>query len=399
MKTDRQKAGAKKSAKPRATRATRATRQEDKPADEHGKAAKEPLLKPFSFTGWGYEMPSLGVAEKRAQLHDESAAFFEKREREELAKEEREQAAWWRKLADYPEAKAEPHYDDCQSEAMRAIHTLLARGEKFDGALLPLFKLLIQLHSGLHALAANGKKWAARLLVKSLGEAVTDFEKLATAKPELFDFVREGFGVPAIISPSLEKTADNQRLVKQLRVGEDYQFDIMPTGKGGKKWKFQERANALAVRLIHHIQDARGLYGFHKAQAAHAGRELPGWLHDAMKLEPFSPKPKTRKAWADIAWQVLAEISPNNRPEEHPAFYDAATKICTARESRKEYDYSKSAKCDAPLKVRKCASIAKEDIREALFGAFETIAGGVSPRTKQRKAKAKAFPDNASKDR
>lgn len=390
--TGGRKAKVKKQSQPRDTRDRRDTRRGAKPAAR----LPEPLLKPFNFTGWGYKTPALGVAEARAQRHDEGAAYFDTSEREalaggnaagaarlaELAKDERERAIWWRALMGADE-DAKRSGDEWRRIADEHIDVLLARAEKDEGAMLNLSLLLGQLHSGLHALAAHGRKWAARLLANSLHEAVGSFELLATAKPELFrEWARGAVAIPGHISRNKEKQADNQRLLKQLEQGEACRFAILPTGKRGKKWKFQDRANALAVRLVNHIEHGRTCYELHKLQAQHAGRELPGWLHEAMKLEPFSAKPKTWQAWARVAWQVLTEISPNGKPEEHDAFFMTETEICNVRVERTGgMDYHSPS--DAP-------SVAKEDIREALFGAFELVATGASQRTKRRR---KASPD------
>ena len=356
-------------------------------------------MKPFSFTGWGYEQPELGVAERRAVEHDEGAADFEKGEREALAgnnpegaarlaeraKHEREKAEWWRKLGDYPAEKAGQHYEDCERDAGQLIDTLLARGEADEAVALRFSLSLWRLHGGLHALAARGRKWAAYLLVNSLHEAVAGFEMLATTKPELFDFLRNGFGVPAIISPSKEKTADNQRFVKQLHAGGDYHFAIMPTGRGGKKWKYQEGANGLAARLHSHIEEARCVYELDKSRVEHAGKELPALRHEARWLELFSTMPGVWQSWAEVAWRVLAEISPDNRPGLHAAFCVPKSKICNVRKTRLDPYFGKVT--DAP-------SIAEQDIKEALFGAFELMETGKTRRTAQRQ---KASPTKRAK--
>jgi hypothetical protein len=108
--------------------------------------------------------------------------------------------------------------------------------------------------------------------------------------------------------------------------------------------------------------------------------EFPPWLEDARKLAPFSAT--TWKAWADIAWRVIAELSPDGKPENHPGFYDPATKICNVKKTRKNPYFGKQE--NAP-------SIARTDIKEAVFDGFENIATGMSSRTRRRKkAAAKA---------
>ena len=334
----------------------------------------DPLLKPFSFGGWGFETPPLGVAEENARLAE--------------AEGDEALAVWWRGLMDRPEESAGHQYAACERNARKAIDLLLARAEKFDAALLPLGRLLHHLLDGLHALAANGKEPAARCLMNAMCDAVNDFGMLATTKPEIFqEWAASGFGIPGILSPSAEKTADNARLVKQLHVGENYHLAILPTGKRGRKWQFQSTANGLAARLQSYIANSKGCYELHKLQAQHAGHELPAWLEDATHLGPFSAK--TSQAWAKTAWQVLAEISPNGKPGKHPAFYDPKTKICNVRKTRTEDDFSKSAKWNSRVR-RQCPSIAEHDIKEALFTAFAVIAAGELPVTKPRR---KGFPN------
>jgi len=338
-------------------------------------ALTQPLLKPFDFNGWGYQMPELGVAEKQAQLNDEIAALHEKSGRADLATQERDRAAWWRKLADFPEDKAKRHYEDCERDARDDINALLARAEKFDTPLFQLTMLLRRLLDGLHAIAAHGNELAGRMLMNSVSDAVGAFEMLAHTKPELFrPWARGSFGIPAIISPSTEKTdkkkktagetpSDNQLLIDKLEVAADCHLAILPTGNRGKKWRAQDRANSLAIRLQSYIALHREFYDVHKLQAQEAGREIPGWLHEAKKLENFSAG--VWKQWADLAWRVIAEISPDGKPRNHPAFYEPATKICNVRTESHD-------------------AIAEQDIKEALFGAFELIATGTSRRTKQR---------------
>ena len=107
-----QKTGAKKITSPADTRDTRDTRRKAKPA-------LYPYLKPFDFAGEGLQMPTLPGADGRALYLNPSG--------------------------------------DLEGQ----IEALLARGEKFGGALLRAFMLCGQLLSGLHALAARGNMTAA----------------------------------------------------------------------------------------------------------------------------------------------------------------------------------------------------------------------------------------------
>ena len=99
----------------------------------------------------------------------------------------------------------------------------------------------------------------------------------------------------------------------------------------------------------------------------------PAWFPKLAGVPDFGAA--TWPQWAEIAWQVLEGISPNGRPHEHPAFHSSDTKICNVR---------KGAGNDG--------ATARADIRQALFDGMETIATGVSPRTRQRENKG--YPTN-----
>ncbi len=248
------------------------------------------------------------------------------------------------------------------------------RAEGNEGPLVRLFTIALDLLGGLHALAANGNKMAARVWANTLEESIGNFEMLAFHKPEIFiEWARGSFAIPGMISQNAEKTKSNQTLVERLQVGAKCDFAIVPKGKRGRHWQFQDRANGLAARLQSHIEWHRTLYCVHELRAKADKQKLPAWLRGAAKLPPFSPK--TWKAWAKIGWLVLAEISPNAKPGKHRAFYEPATAICTPRMTRTNPYYGNEER--AP-------SIAENDIKEALFGAFELIATGISRKTKQR---------------
>ena len=150
------KAPVKKTIPSRATRATRLS---------------EPTLKPFSFTGWEYQMPELGRAEARAKCEEHSADHFDKAGRGPEAEEARTQAAWWRALGTFPEADAETPYLKTEKGALDALDVLLARAESDKAAVIPLAGLLRHLLDGLHALAAHGDKLAGGMLLSTVGAA------------------------------------------------------------------------------------------------------------------------------------------------------------------------------------------------------------------------------------
>lgn len=213
----------------------------------------------------------------------------------------------------------------------------------------------------------------ASTLLATITGAVERFERLANEKPELFRPVTRGrMAIPAMVSQNKEKMEAAQALAKNLHTGEAYHLAILPTGNKGRHWQFKDPANALAARLVEEIEFTRVWSGWYRENA---------WWEDAVKLEPFSEH--TWRSWAKFAWRILDNGN-------HPMLHDPRTKICNVRTQRTEEDFSKSAKWNAPRKIRQSPSIAAEDIREALFGAFELIATGISQRTKRRR---KASPD------
>ena len=371
----------KKANTPRANRAERVNRKgnelkvDQAPVQAPQGDPVESLLKPFSFDGWGFEMPEMRTAENRAELAEIGVSYFEKHGREDLAAEDRAEATWWRELPGVTETSASPHYARWERDARDSIDALLVQAEAAEGskAFTSLSSLLYRLMAGFHALAAHGNQTAARMWANEICRGVNDFEMLATAKPEIFkEWARGSFAIPGMISRNAEKREDNQRLCKLLEQGEATEWAILPTGKRG--WNLEQNANGLAARLQSHIQSGRELYELHKVQSR--GNKLPDWLEDAMKLAPFSPE--TWRTWAELAWRIIAEISPEGKPGLHPAFYHSKTKICNPRKQRINPYYANTE--SAP-------SIAENDIKEALFGAFELIATGKSRKTKERKMK------------
>jgi hypothetical protein len=369
-------------------------------------------IPPFKFEGSKSPSlsPLLDVAESRARSREHAATHFarlsthiapgegefasvrwEHSARRALAKDrariERQQTAFWQELRGLAGEDAARVEGTARNEAIEKIDILLARlqvkkPESVTAA--QLFCVVDHALAGLQGLAAGGNANAAVFLMNALTLAVERFERLADAKPKLFEAkARAMFGIPAIVSRNTEKTEKNQQLAAKLHAGEDYPLAILPTGK--RPWRHTP-ANALAERLVQYIWQSRELYLFRVRFEAEIWdvEKIPAWLAAALKLKPFGPG--TWKGWAEVAWEVLAEISPHGKPEENDAFYKTETQICEVRLKRGGYSAS-----DAP-------SVAKEDIRETLLGAFELIATGISQRTRQRqkaqKKKRKGSPDN-----
>lgn len=339
----------KKTTPPRSDRANRANR---------ANRLSEPMLKSFSFAGWGYQMPELGRAEGRAKCHDHSADQFNQDGRGPEAEEARTQAAWWRALGTFPEADAETPYLKTEQDAFDALDVLLARAESHQAPVIPLAGLLRHLLDGLHALAAHGDKLAGGMLLNTIGAAVTQFEMLAWKKPELFqDYARGSLAIPGMISRNAEKQTDNQDLLVKLGQGEDCPLAILPTGNTGQKWRLKDRpAIALAVRLQSYIEAARSNYDLHVLDHRREGFKPPGWLNEATKLEPFSPA--TAEAWAKVAWAVLDD---GKRPE----LYVEKTSIVNKPSDR---DWRTAT-------------------RKTFFESFVTIATGEHPKTSRRRTK------------
>jgi len=381
-----QKTKARKQPQPRDTRDTRDTRQAAKAA----KAAKKLpdsllklfVLKPFVFTDWGFEMPpALGAAEGAGERGEqETSGEWARIASENIANLLRSAASGGERIADVA----------LVLDQLKRVPPIV---EDLPPCIADLALVLDQLVGGLYALAARGREWAALVLADGLQSAVGRFEMLTAANPKLAPIISawamDKPAIPGMISRNPEKERLNQKHLVEIKQGKNFKFATVPTGKRGKRFQFLYGANRHAVLLVDYIENARQRYAAHMLQAPHSGQEIPGWLRAAMKLEPFSAKPKTWWAWANVAWQVIAEISPNGKPGQHPAYYAPETKICNVRKSRTEDDSSKSAKWDA-RKLRQSPSIAEQDIREAFFGGFEMIATGTSPTTKRRK---KAPPD------
>ncbi len=236
------------------------------------------------------------------------------------------------------------------------------------GALYYISIVIDRALKGLHALAAHGNPHAAAALVTRLTQAATNFELLAYHKPEIFwATARERMQIPATISPRSGKAKENKELCDKLRVGEKAAFAVVHKGKG-KRWSIASEANLLAARLVNYIDHCRFLAKTFASHLEVFSENPPEWFLPLTGLETFGKA--TWEIWADVAWKVIESISPDEKPERHPAFHSRETRICNVR---------KGAGNDG--------STARADIKEALYGALETIATGVSPRTRQRQSK------------
>ena len=342
------------------------------------------LVKPFSFnppsTPTAY--PPLDIAKKRVCAYEERAALSTANGDRWDAQEARRRAKLWRLWNSYPEDMAKRHYSEYEEDALNAIDKLLARAEISDQALIYLRLILYHILEGFHLLSAHGSETALAMLLSELNTTVVANEILANEKPELFrEYARKSFGIPGIISRNREKTQENQRLLEKLKQGEEFALKILPTGRRGKIWKFKDNANSLAASLVHYIQINKILFPVFAHQVTlmpSRFHPLPSWLAEAGRLPGFSPQ--SWRQWAEVGWRIIRESSPKQKPGLNPMFDDPGTKICNVRRKRKSPYYGK---------IEQSPSIAEHDIQEALFIAFELIATGVSPRTKQRR---KAHP-------
>ena len=149
-------------------------------------------------------------------------------------------------------------------------------------------------------------------------------------------------------------------------------------------------ANKMAIRLANRIEVWRSRYSPAREVLVKAGRwRLPPftlfeageevhldkeWRRRAAGLNELSAK--TWRSWADLAWEMVLAGSPKRRPELNPGFYANKTKICNVRKERTD-SYYEGVVVTGP-------SIARSDIKEALFNAFEAVVTGKSSRTRQR---------------
>ena len=343
--------------------------------DEMPKMEPGAFPPPFTFDRLDYQEPPLGLEERRVLVNGKMV-------RERLIKDMLH-VKTWRRVCDFP--------IDPEGDALGEIDALLAQAKSEkkpdeDTSLDHLKSVVAKYLQHFFALAANGNEGAVTIWGDVLRDSLINFKRLALVRPEFIEeWARANASIPGLISQNSAVTKSNRRIVERLRVGEDHPFRKL----------FIRPAHLLAARLINHIQNWRDSYETYKRKAdgrtpeceqleekwgvkLEPCQKLPDWLPDAMTLEPFSAK--TWKAWGEIAWLVLAEISPDKKPGKHPAFYAQETKICNVRQSRTNPYYGN--KEEAP-------SIAENHIRETLFGAFELLATGTSQRTARRKKAAK----------
>jgi hypothetical protein len=339
-------------------------------------AVDEAIQRPFSFCGGNIEKKSRSVGEDHALACECSADYFEKRGRPRLAREQRQRAAWWRALATLPDVEADLLQDQLFLRGVETVDALCALAEKHQTPSDYLMLLSNSVLSRLLERAACGQTHAARAFMASAGTAINNFEFLANRKPQLFrEWARQSAAIPGLISRSKAQAQDNDRLLKNLQQGEDSYLAPSLKHRRGQFWKYSN-SNVLALRLISHVGKARASYEIDKNLAKHIGRDLPMWRKQAAELEPFSAL--TWKTWANVIWQVIAEISPQKKPGLNQAFHDPKTKISKVRKTRKNPYYDKEDNA---------FSVAEQDIKETLFGALELIGTGESQRTRQRKAK------------
>lgn len=337
-------------------------------------AIEKAILRPFSFSGGGFEESSRCIAEDQAIACESSASYFEKSGRSDLASEQRKKAESWRGLATLSETQAKPVCDALFLKGVETLDELLALAEKRDTARSLLVLLADKILSGLLDSATRRDKRAAHAFMQSISVAVNNFEFVAMREPEVFrEWARGQIAIPGLISRNRAQSRDNARLLEVLQQGEATYIAPGIRNKRGRFWTFSG-ANLVAVRLISHIQSSNISYESDKSLARHFRRDLPSWRKEAVKLKGFSSR--TWLNWAQVIWQMIIEMSPKKKPALHPAFYDPKTKICNVRKTRNNPYYGNE---------ERAYSISEQDIKEALFGAVEIIATGESRRSKQRR--------------
>ena len=350
---------AKKSTRPRDKRDTRDNRPVEIPAFDYGDGNAGALE----------GLPDL--AGQWADCYAKTAAHFRLHGALLQAKEHTAHAAHWRGLAGLPEAERGALAAQSWRTANEEADGLLTLARTSPDAARMAGDLVRQLLKGLHGLAADGNAAAARELFGELCGAVTRFETLAKAKPEIFEqMARNSFGVPALVSQKKEKGKENEALAKQLHAGEDFPLKI-----GGKRdgWKYRTPANLLAASLQHHIQGALDGHGLREASRA-AGLQVPPAkvTADAAKLGAFNKD--TADAWADVAIALLEKGA------------NPAASVLSGRKSRTEIDFRDGAEWGSRV-TRACPSIGWEARERQLREAFATLATGETPRNKRRRDK------------
>ena len=270
-------------------------------------------------------------------------------------------------------------------EAMKDV--LLAAGGQTEGMmeLARANRNLRRLWMGLLRLAEEGNKNAATLLLRNLDSAVLAFNKLAVSNPGVFlPYTEKAVAIPISLSPDPELKKAGLSLLKKLRVGDKWPVAFKAHEGPGRRWRPRNPATRLAVSLMRKIYLLRWHYYLNTPSSRKLRLEKASWLHRALSLRDFSKT--TWRSWAATAWEILEDDSPHRSPKEHPFFKrNKAWKIRTKRLSpyptREDEDI-----------VHSSPSIARNDIKEALEGAFELLATGQTARTRQRKTRTQCPP-------
>lgn len=297
-------------------------------------SAEEKLLRApfpsFSFRGeWEeqeeFKPEPLDFAERRAMEAESNANLAEADGEYKAAEAYRNIASVWRNnLSILNDAAA----SISGSTASESIDVLLAQATiGSEQALTVLLALVNQTLAGLHALASNGRTGAADVLLASITEATNAFGILAHRRPDVFlGRTRSAFGVPSIVSPFVEKTRDNAELIKVLRVGETFPFQLPTEASGrGKQMKFRTPANLWVFRLCAHIELAQGKVAKFQRLTPEEQRRLvaahpasPAWIDDAAALQPLSAE--TCSQWLDVIWKIAMDAT-GGKPEEEPILF------------------------------------------------------------------------------
>jgi hypothetical protein len=314
-----------------------------------------------SFT---FDKSSISPAKSTTDFAGELAQHHEQRAEEHArkgdtvkAKTKRNQAAFLRGLPGLSDADGDIHCVKAFKAAAEAINILRLRGRSSLGRMM-LWHISGKALSAMSNLVeTDANPQAGNMLLSLLAHEVQNFERLADALPEAFRATAKLlFGIPGIISRNTEKQQDNLVRVKNLDVGAAFHLPILPTGKKGRHWKFEDRANSLAARLADEIE----------TRMAHV------WLHgfdegtlqaDVAKLQPFSVD--TWQAWEELAWRILDK-------GKHPLLSNRETRIVN------------------PQQEGVWTSADEWHTHRALLEAFEMLGTGNSQRTRKRMEKAAA---------
>lgn len=101
------------------------------------------------------------------------------------------------------------------------------------------------------------------------------------------------------------------------------------------------------------------------------------WRNEAADLPEFSEG--SWKQWANLAWRVVVAVSPEGRPEMNSELCSGPSRICNVRKTRSDDNFN--SKPGSPAKIlRSSPSIARDDLKEAFFNAFQEVAAVKSRR-------------------